>query len=232
MNPLAEPTVMTTRLPAWTRPIAALMLWGGLAASSLAAPLQACKVDPFGIEPAALREERLKKACGGEHLGWRIDRGVPDVRAVPVGATSVRPTFAHLDSETTEQLWPGFMTSLKMSWSGVHQPDEGGLRTAQSSVAAGSLVRLADSWSLQMNVGRQLTGAESSRATMTGLWQPTRLGLIFAEWAGSPEGTEMQRLGLRWWLLPQRLAIDLGARYLPTSGEVQQRINVTFNVKP
>ena len=35
---------------------------------------------------------------------------------------------------------------------------------------------------------------------VSSVWKPSR-GLVFAEWAGSEDRTEMHRVGARWWLV-------------------------------
>jgi hypothetical protein len=107
----------------------------------------------------------------------------------------------------------------------------GGLRTERTVLSLGGQLRLDDSLSLQTNLGLEHAGAPRTRATVASVWQPTKMGLLFAEWAGSEAGTEARRVGGRWWLVPRKLAVDLGARYLPDGlGWVDQRVGLAFNL--
>jgi hypothetical protein len=84
---------------------------------------------------------------------------------------------------------------------------------------------------VQTNYGLEHTGAERSRATVASVWKPVKTGVLFAEWAGSEAGTEAHRVGGRWWLIPRKLAIDLGARHLPDGpGWVDRRIGLALDV--
>jgi hypothetical protein len=57
------------------------------------------------------------------------------------------------------------------------------------------------------------------------------MGVLFAEWAGSEAGTEAHRVGARWWLVPRRLAVDVGARHLPDGmGWVDHRVGLAFSL--
>jgi hypothetical protein len=71
---------------------------------------------------------------------------------------------------------------------------------------------------VQVNVGREFTQVARTRATLAGIWRPLRHGVLFAEWAGNAEGTEGQRVGLRWWLVPNRLLLEAGGRRLEALG--------------
>ena len=94
-------------------------------------------------------------------------------------------------------------------------------------------MRLDDRWAVEANVGREMAGASRSRATLTSLWQPSRSSVLFAEWATAQRTTEMQRVGGRLWLMPKRLALDVGSSHLPDGiGWNDHRIGLTLNLTP
>jgi hypothetical protein len=200
----------------------------GVIACAHAEGLQPCPVEPFGEVAVDARESLLRKGCGGEHRRWYVE--TPRARESDPGPSMVRTEF---DSVTSEPLGAGLLGTVRMSWSGFGNQEEGGLRTERATVAAGGTWRLADAFALQFSLGREMTGLPRSRATMGGTWSPIDSGVVFAEWAGTPEGTEDHRLGARWWLLPRQLSIDFSARQLPAGGGwIDHRYGLTFSVAP
>jgi hypothetical protein len=207
------------------REIVALLL--GAALCTGAAAQQACRVEPFGQQSAADGEQLLRQGCGGGHLQWNLE--TPRARPEDAGPSLLQ---AQLASSVSRPLPYGLLGTLKFDWAGLRDESDGELRTERSALAAGGLVRVGDGLALQMNLGRELTELRS-RATLTTLWQPMRSTTAFAEWAGSPTGTEAHRLGARWWLLPQRLALDVAATHSPDgSGWNDQRIGLTLAIQP
>ena len=207
------------------RAIAGLLVGAALCMHAAAQP--ACRVDPFGQPSAADGEQLLRQGCGGGHLRWNVE--TPRARPEDAGPSLLQ---AQVASSISRPLPYGLLGTLKFDWAGVREESDGELRTERSALAAGGLVRLGDGLALQMNLGRELTELRS-RATLATLWQPLRSTTAFAEWAGSAGGTEAQRLGARWWLLPQRLALDVAATHLPDgSGWNDQRIGLTLALKP
>ena len=100
-----------------------------------------------------------------------------------------------------------------------------------AAFAVGGLLRLHEQLAVQTSVGLENTGVQRSRATISSVWQPSKLGVLFAEWAGSELGTEAHRVGGRWWIVPRRLSIDLGARRLPdVPGWVDPRVGLSLSL--
>ena len=207
------------------RTIAALLLGGALCMGAAAQP--ACPVDPFGQQSAADGEQLLRQGCGGGHLQWKVE--TPRARAEDAGPSLLQ---AQVATSISQPLPYGLLGSLRLDWAGMRAESDGELRTERSALAAGGLVRFGDALALQMNLGRELTELRS-RATLATLWQPMRSATAFAEWAGSEAGTEVQRLGARWCLLPKRLALDVAATHLPDgSGWNDHRIGLTLALQP
>ena len=188
---------------------------------------QACRVDPFGEQSVAEGERLLRQGCGGEHLQWNVE--TPRARPEDAGPSLLQ---AQVVTSVSRPFAYGLLGTLKFDWAGLRDESDGELRTERSALAAGGLLRVSDGLALQMNVGRELTDLRS-RATLATLWKPTRSATAFAEWAGSESGTEAQRLGARWWLLPQRLALDVAATHLPDGvGWSDHRIGLTLAITP
>lgn len=205
---------------------AAWALGGMLAAPAWAGGLPDCPVAPFGEVSAAQHAAVLSGGCGYDSSRWKLE--TPRARPADVGPSLVKAEFSSLMSARVSSL----LGSLRLDWAGMRAGDAGGgLRTERTALALGGAVRVDDSLLLQTNLGLEHTGAARTRATVSSVWQPTKAGLLFAEWAGSETGTEAHRVGGRWWLVPRKLAIDLGARYLPDGlGWVDQRVGLAVKL--
>jgi hypothetical protein len=197
-----------------------------LAAAAHAAGLPDCPVAPFADVSAAQRAVVMNDGCQYESSRWQLE--TPRAKPLDPGPSLVKAQFSSLMS----MRFPSLVGSLKFDWAGMRLGDaDGGLRTERTAVALGGLLRLVDSLSLQTNLGLEHTGAPRNRATIASIWQPSKTGLLFAEWAGSDTRTEARRVGGRWWLVPRRFSIDLGARHVPDGpGWVDQRIGLALNL--
>lgn len=184
-----------------------------------------CSVQPFADASAADRASLIGAACGGEHIQWKLDS--PRAKPTDPGPSLMKAEFNTVASERFDSL----LGTLKFDWAGMRSESSGTLRTERMALAAGGLVKLGDAWWWQMNLGRELTGVPRTRAVMSGIWQPVTSGLLFAEWAGSGNRTEANRVGGRWWLMRGKLAVDFGARYLPDgSGWADHNIGLTLDL--
>jgi hypothetical protein len=213
----------------FNRRLARLILplaFGLLAASAQAA--QPCRVEPFGRESAADRARDMARPCGGEHLKWNLS--ATPRRAMLSGQPNV--VRARLDSFTTRRFGPGMLATLKLNWAASGDSFARRFQTDRMALAAGGWFRFDRRLALQANIGREKTSAARTRATLATVWQPMREALLFAEWAGTEAGTEMHRVGARWWLLPRRLALDFGATARPDDGLgwEERRIGVTYGL--
>ena len=189
--------------------------------------LVACRVDPFALAaPPADREVALKQRCGGEQLmKWQVEPPDPGAAARRNGVLRAR-----LDNTVSEPLLPGLLATLKLAWSGLGGEPTTGLRTERTLVAAGSQFRLSDHFSMQMNLGRDLA-TQQSRTTAVGLWRPLERTTLFAEWTEAENAPEEQRVGARWWLKRDRLAVDLDSKHGPQGWDTY-RFLLTLSLRP
>jgi len=186
-----------------------------------------CRVEPFAQETAADRARAIAQPCGGEHLLWNLS-GTPR-RAMLSGQPNV--VRAQLRSVRTHRLGSGMLASLKFNWAASGNSFSRRFSTERLALAAGGWLRIDEHLALQANIGREKTIGQRTRATVATVWQPGRAGLVFAEWAGTQDGTEMHRVGGRWWLVPRRLALDFGATSrVGGSGWEDQRIGLTYGL--
>ncbi len=199
----------------------------GLLLATSAHAARPCKVEPFAQESAADRARAISQPCGGEHLEWNLS-GTPR-RAMLNGQPNI--VRARLGSVRTQRLGSGMLASLKFNWAASGDSFARRFQTDRMALAAGGWFRVDRRLALQANIGREKTEGQRTRATLATVWQPVRQALVFAEWAGSDEGTEMHRVGGRWWLVPRRLALDFGAIARPDGGGWEEhRIGLTYGL--
>jgi hypothetical protein len=220
---------MATRATPWWRIAVALALVAGLSSPSWAGggglQLPDCPVAAFGEASASQHAAMLSDGCNYDSSRLKLE--TPRAKPVDPGPSLVKAEYSALSSMRFSSL----VGTFKFDWSGLRQSDaNGGLRTARTALSVGGLVRLVESLSLQTSFGLEHTAGPRTRTIISSVWQPTKAGVLFAEWAGSEAGTEARRVGGRWWLVPRTLAIDLGARYVPDGpGWSDQRVGVSLN---
>jgi hypothetical protein len=202
-------------LPFWPRWLIAV------AACASVPALAVCRIDPFADDDATTRANSLRQACQGPQLDWGLQ--TPAVNAVQT----------RFDGLLARSLAPGLESGLRLNWSGARPEQGGGLRTEQALLASGWRWKPDEDVAMNLRFGQELVGAMRDRIALASLWRPTRSGLVFAEWAGSREGTELHHVGLRWWLLGRRLAIDAGARHRPDGiGWSEHRVGLMLDLRP
>ena len=206
-------------------------LGAGAMLLALGAPVWAgglpdCPVAAFGDVSATQHVAMQSGACRLESARWKLE--TPRARPADVGPSLLRAEFSSLMAVRASSL----MGALKFDWAGLRGGmGDGNLRSERTAVSLGGLLRLVDNLSLHTNLGLEHAGAPRTRATVSSVWRPTKMGVLFAEWAGSDAGTEAHRVGARWWLVPRRLAVDVGARYLPDGmGWVDRRVGLAFKL--
>lgn len=185
-----------------------------------------CPVTPFGDASPVQFEAGLSGRCQAESSRWKVE--APRAKPTHIGPSVMSAEFTSLSSVRMSSL----LAAFRLDWSGLRGSEAAGSPKAErAAFAMGGLVRLHEQLALQTSVGLERTGVQRSRATFSSVWQPSKLGVLFAEWAGSEIGTEAHRVGGRWWIVPRRLSIDLGARRLPDGpGWVDQRVGVSFSM--
>ncbi len=213
----------TQTMRRWHGAGAALVLFS---APTWAGGLPDCPVAAFGDVSATQHVAMQSGACRLESARWKLE--TPRARPADAGPSLLRAEFSSLVAVRASSL----MGALKFDWAGLRGGmGDGSLRTERTAVSVGGLLRLVDNLSLQTNLGVEHAGAPRTRATVSSVWRPSKMSVLFAEWAGSDAGTEAHRVGARCWLVPRRLAVDFGARYLPGGGGwVDQRVGVALKL--
>ncbi|MCR5883435.1 hypothetical protein LRS03_11420 [Rhizobacter sp. J219] len=197
-----------------------------LAACGAAWATPDCPVTPFGDASPVQLEAGLSGRCQAESARWKVE--APRARPSDVGPSVMKAEFTSLTGLRVSSL----LAAFRLDWSGLRGSEAAGSPKAErAAFAMGGLVKLHDRLALQTSIGLEHTGVQRSRATVSSVWQPSKLGVLFAEWAGSELGTEAHRVGGRWWIVPRRLSIDLGARRLPdVPGWVDPRVGLSLSL--
>lgn len=206
--------------------LAALLALSASCAPALAGGLPDCPVTPFSDASATQYEAGLSGDCRAERTTLRVE--TPRAKPSDVGPSLLKAEFTSLTSVRL----PSALGALRFHWSGLRGSEAAGNPHSERAVLAmGGLLRLHSTLALHTALGLEHTGEQRSRATVSSVWQPSRFGVLFAEWAGSEAGTEVHRVGGRWWLVPRRLSIDLGARHLPDgAGWADRRVGLALSL--
>lgn len=179
-------------------------------------PPSPCRVEPFGDGAAAQYLDELRRACGGESTRFALAAPTDDAQ----GPGLLKAQAERLDSRRFGPL----LASVRLAWSAAGEAD-GRLRTEQALLGAGGFLRLASTLALRAHFGLEASDGARHRTRVAGLWRPRERDLLFAEWVGSEDRTDHVAVGLRWTLPQRRLAVDIGARHLPSgTGWIEPRI--------
>ncbi|MBC7995866.1 MAG: hypothetical protein H7Z15_21770 [Rhizobacter sp.] len=180
----------------------------------------------FGDVSATQHVALQSGACRLESARWKLE--TPRAQPADAGPSLLRAEFSSLMAVRASSL----MGALKFDWAGLRRGmGDSSLRSERTAVSVGGLVRVIDNLSVHTNLGLEHAGAARTRATVSSVWRPSKMGVLFAEWAGSEAGTEAHRVGARWWLVPRHFAVELGARHLPDgAGWVDHRVGVALKL--
>jgi len=192
-----------------------------LPASAFVVP-QACHVDPYEDVSLEQREQSLARDCGRDQLRLSVD----GPRVQGLGATAIAPVKVSADQVITRS--EGLLTStLRLGWEALQGNPEERLETDHALVAVGGKLRLTPGLALDVNVGRDVGADLPMRRTFSGSWRATSDQLLFAEVSPEPAGYA-SAVGVRWWLVPKRLVLDLAARRSADGSELQPQLGLSL----
>ncbi len=216
-----HPSTMAAAL----HPLLALLALGACGAATAGA-MPECPVTPFGEASPVQYEAGLALRCKAEAARWHVE--APRAKPTDVGPSVMKAEFTSL---TGIRLAP-LLAAMRLDLSGLRGSEAAGSPKAErAALAFGGLVRLHRQLALHTSVGLERTDIQRSRATFSSVWKPSKLGVLFAEWAGTEFGTESHRVGARWWIVPRRVSIDVGARHLPEGpGWVDHRVGLAVSL--
>ena len=183
------------------------------------APPPACAVEPFADTSLGQREQSMQRDCGRDSLNVKLDAP----RARP-GDTGPGHVVVEVDQVMTRELLQAFTASARFGLQGATQDGDARLDTGRALLAANGRLRLHERWALDLNWGGEVGAGLRRRATMTGLWRPSEVHLLFAELAAE-DGAVANGVGYRWWMVPGKAVVDVSARRASDSRALQPRVS-------
>jgi hypothetical protein len=252
--PYAAPSVWSSQayrlMP--DKPLAAVRIYAPrprvpLKDTAFSAP-RSCSPDPFNSVSTDDWLKQLRQGCGRDQLRLGVDGSrvqLPTVQPVqqaalmdkPLPDSPKAPLKLEVDQVQSQQwsaLSAPLTTSLRLGWQGSRDGGYGQVQSDQRALmATGSLLRLGPDVALDMSMGRQRTGNLRSgetrtRTAVTGLWRPLGLHMLYAQWADEATGIARE-VGMRWWLQPGRLSLDVGARRSAEGQPLEPRMALSLS---
>lgn len=251
--PYAAPSVWSSQAYRLVpdKPLAAVRIYAPrlrvpLKETAFSAP-RSCSPDPFNSASTDDWLAQLRQGCGRDQLKLGVQGSQVELATVQTvqqaalldkpPASPKAPVKLELDQVQSHQ-WSALdtplTTSLRLGWQGSRDSTLGQVQSDQRALlASGSLLRLGPDAALDMSVGRQRTGNLRSgemrtRTAVTGLWRPLGTHMVYAQWADEATGIARE-LGMRWWLQPGKLSLDLGARRTGEGQPLEPRVSLTMS---
>lgn len=108
----------------------------------------------------------------------------------------------------------------------MEEPKDANWQGTQSAVLGLATLRINDAWTLHANLGMasdRVTNATATLMRLAAVWTPHERWLVFAETQDNNRhdifGQTINTLGTRWWLVPEKVGLDLTASRNPSSTE-------------
>jgi hypothetical protein len=219
----AGPTEPLLLEPSWAPPQLFLRPQANLLPQAAFVETPPCVVDPFATTGALERAQQLEQACGQDRLRVRVD--TPQIRPRDPGPG--RYEF-QVEQTVTQRLDERLSATARVDWAGAGDEEIDRVMTGRAVVAAGALYRPDPSLDLQVDIGRDAGPSMRTRATVAGAWRPTADdNVVFMEWAAEEAGVA-NTMGMRWWLVPRRMAVDVTAYVAPDRHRVEPRVGFSL----
>jgi len=173
-------------------------------------PAAQCQLETWIDASAQAKHGHIAPACG---LGAGLEAGVEAVYATPArDEVQARAVALKWAPEWLE--WQGVRFGLKAGTQTQKNPGETQWRQANWSLLGIMSVPLDPKWTLHVNAGHQhdIDARESVNPLSVALsWAPCSRWLATLELVGDNRSTVSQSAGMRWWLIPDTLGLDLTA---------------------
>lgn len=167
-----------------------------------------CQIEAWQDRASDAHSTHFAPACGlmdGLELGLEFIRVHPGDEQTQGRAIGFKwaPEWAS---------WQGWRFGLKAGTSAGKAPDESDWHQASNSVSALASLPLNSAWTLHVNLGREFdrqehTGSNTYAAALA--WTPSDRWVLFGELVGHHNTPATQAIGVRYWLLPEQLGLDL-----------------------
>ncbi|HEX5356792.1 MAG TPA: hypothetical protein VFW93_11280 [Aquabacterium sp.] len=169
-----------------------------------------CQIETWLDKASDAHSTHLAPACGlldGLELGLEFIRVSPGDEQTQGRAIGLKwaPEWAS---------WEGWRFGLKAGTSAGKAPDEPDWHQAANSFSALASLSLTSQWTLHLNLGREHDRTEHTSANTYAValaWTPSDRWVLFGEMVGHHNIPATQAVGLRYWLLPEQLGLDVTA---------------------
>lgn len=171
-------------------------------------PQAQCQVEAWLDSASDARLTHLAPACGlvdGLELGFEFVKASPKDEQPQGRSLALKWAPEWLE-------WQGTRFGLKLGTASEKAPDDTRWHQASLAVLAIASLPLNPQWTAHFNIGRQRDKLEGVGTTTYGtalVWTPHERWVVFGELTGNNKSASTQTIGLRWWLLPETLGLDL-----------------------
>ena len=167
-----------------------------------------CQLEAWMDKSSGVRHGHLAPACGlldGLELGLDLDAPSP-ASVAPRGLTVA------LKWAPEWLTWHGWRFGAKLSTNSEKAPGETDRHQADLSARAIATYQIDDQWTVHLNLGHARDKLTPQTATSYGgalAYAVNDRLQLFAEWTGDNKTPATRGAGARWWLIPEKLGLDL-----------------------
>jgi hypothetical protein len=172
-------------------------------------PQAQCQLETWvDAESGGAHSTHLAPACGlmdGLELGLELIKTSPRDKQTQGRALALKWAPEWLT-------WQDWRWGVKASGISEQAPGESAWHQAHTAVLGIASLPITPQWTLHLNLGRQRNMLEQVSATTYGaalVWTPHERWVVFGEIGGDNKTPARQSAGLRYWLLPDQLGLDL-----------------------
>jgi hypothetical protein len=212
-NSLTPARLLVSGLLATQALCGASQAWAGrpLATEDAGAnPQGQCQLEAWVDAAAGAKASHLAPACG---LVEGLELGLEWVHAAP-RAEQAQERAAALKWAPESLTWHDWRFGAKLITSQEKAAQANAWHQASLEAQAIASLALSPEWTMHLNVGRARNKIDQTSANTYGaalVWAPAERWMLFAEVNGDNRSPAAQSAGVRWWLLPEQLGLDLTA---------------------
>lgn len=169
-----------------------------------------CQIEAWVDFSHQAKHGHIAPACG---VGAGLELGFESVFASPA-TEQVQARAATLKWAPEWLEWHGWRFGLKGGTLTQKDPGESNWRQSTWSLLGIASLPINEQWTLHVNAGHQhdIDAQNNVNPISVALaWTPCSRWQAFAEVIGDNKSTTAQSAGMRWWILPDQLGLDLTA---------------------
>ena len=169
-----------------------------------------CQLEAWMERVHEVRHTHLAPACGvldGLELGAEWDNPAPS-HVEPLGMT------ASVKWAPESLAWRGWRFGAKTGFTSEKPPGDPERHFSRWMALAIASYPVDDRWTVHLNLGHARDKVQSESATAYGgalVYAMNDRAQAFAEWMGDSRTAATRAVGMRWWILPDTLGLDLTA---------------------